>query len=58
MDKAGFVEINIEGNAVLLKKGARDTFKNWMKPVQRDCMMSSRTPVQSSIARKRLSRSL
>ena len=58
MDKGGFVEINIEGNAVLVKKGARDTFRGWMKPAQRDCLMSSRTPNQSTIARKRLSRSL
>lgn len=58
VDKGGFIEMNIEGNAVLMKKGVRDTFKSWMRPAPRDCLMSTRTLNQSAIARKRLSRSM
>lgn len=28
----GFLEINLEGNEVLKKKGCRDIYKKWMNP--------------------------
>lgn len=48
----GFIEINLEGNDVLKKKGCRDIYNKWMNPNYEDYNRMLNKSVNESITHR------